>query len=649
MVSSGQDDWMVDVVELPPGEQSYVIIEDGVARRDPFEPLTTFEGDREVTLTLAPDCHSPSLHIDAITPRSDGSIELAATFTASVEASALDASHIDVTPSRGQASILSVDPSTGKLSVLVHDAEPGKLSVSLSAFDSDGRAAPPARAIGWSKPQIESFQDATIYQIMLDRYRGAGGAVLAPPANPGARAGGTLDGVRAEVEKGTFESLGVSVLWLSPVYENPKEPRVGRDGHMSESYHGYWPQDTRKVDARLGGDAALHALVDAAHAHGLRVLLDIVPNHVYEKNSRYLQHGAEGWFHVGPTACVCGESGCSWGDFITTCEFATYLPDYRFEDAEVRRIAAEDAAFWRDTFDIDGFRIDAIPMMPRLATRFTMRSLRDSLAPRQASFSIGEVYTGPGLGGLQSIKYHLGADGLDAAFHFPLMWSMRDALATDRAGLDAIEAALAAGEQQLQGSGSLLGVMMDNHDTSRFVSEADGTAGADPWSAAPAQPTSPDVYARHAMALTLLFASPGIPVLYYGDEVGLAGAGDPDSRRVMPDDAALLPLQKDARSLASNLANLRRCSPALRRGARAPLRATSELLAFSRDAGDGQPVYAIFSKATGPMSLALPLPAGDWADALTGEVVDPTAISVSPRAARLITPTSNPCIKKKGS
>ena len=96
----------------------------------------------------------------------------------------------------------------------------------------------------------------------------------------GRRAGGTLSGVLSAIEGGYFERFGVSALWMSPVYLNPVEPRPGRDGRMYDSYHGYWPLDSRGVEPRIGGEALVRAVVEAAHARGLRVLFDLVPNHV---------------------------------------------------------------------------------------------------------------------------------------------------------------------------------------------------------------------------------------------------------------------------------------------------------------------------------------------------------------------------------
>src|SRR5690606_27486838 len=130
----------------------------------------------------------------------------------------------------------------------------GKHSVVAKAADEAGVAAAPERASAWMRGR--DLRDEILYQVTTDRFRGDGGAYLAPPPTPGRRAGGTLDGVRAALEEGYFARLGATALWLSPVYLNPDEARDGLDGRLYEGYHGYWPVDARAVDPRLGGEAS---------------------------------------------------------------------------------------------------------------------------------------------------------------------------------------------------------------------------------------------------------------------------------------------------------------------------------------------------------------------------------------------------------
>jgi glycosidase len=622
----GASGWRFAPLGLPPGEHGYLVVEDGAVRLDPLQPLSTFHAGREVSLADVADCSVPAFAVDRVDVDDAGRLSLDARFLAATGGPALDPASLDLRVEGGpRLAIDEADPSTGVVRASARGLAPGKHHVAIAGADGAGTLAEAARASAWAKPAQRAWGGGVLYQVMIDRFRGDGGAALAPPKSPASRAGGTLDGVRAEIDKGTFDALGVSALWLSPVYVNPTATRVGRDGHPSEAYHGYWPIDDRAVDARLGGEAALEAVVAAAHARGLQVLVDFVPNHVYEDHPRYRDHAKDGWFDTSKAdACVCGAPGCDWGAHIETCWFAPYLPDVNWRNADAARTFTADALFWMDRFDLDGLRIDAVPMMPRAATRRIAHAVRARDARPSGPFLLGEIFTGPGPGGLDVIRRFLGAkawDGLDSAFDFPLMWAIRGAIAGD-AGFGGVEDALLDAEAKLAGSGSILARMLDNHDTTRLLSEIVGDAGRDPWSSPPSQPEEGPAFARLEAAIALLLTLPGVPILYYGDEVGLSGGSDPDSRRVMPAEASLSPARAHVLATARKLGTLRRCSRALGEGTRVPLFATASAYAFARDAGDGSPVITVLSRDAGDVSVpAAGLAPGLYVDALSGDKV----------------------------
>jgi glycosidase len=649
MQASSDPPWQVARVdaEVSPGEYGYLILEDGAHRRDPHNPLTTFwaeEDDLEVSLLVVPDCAAPTLSIAAAEARDDGTATVRAAFHAADDGAAL--ARASASTPAGEA--VPVTISDGELRVDRTGLPRGKHTLTLTAEDAAGRTAS-ARASVFVRPAAATWADGLLYQVVTDRFRGDGGAPLAPPPTPGARAGGTLDGVTAEIEAGHLESLGVGALWISPVYVNPTEAREGRgDGRMYEGYHGYWPLDSRGVDPRIGGEAALERLMAAAHARGIRVLLDVVPNHIYEDNPRAA--GDPSQFNRRDPPCVCGLDGCDWGAHIQTCWFTTYLPDLRFESPAVMRTAYEDLIWWARRFDGDGVRVDAVPMMPRAATRRMAHELRASVWPPESQFLIGEVYTGAGAWGVDVIRYYLGEGGLDSVFDFPLMWAIRDALAHESVGLDAVEAMLGEVERATEGSGAVLGRILGNHDTTRFLSEAHGDAAGDPWDDPPVQPDADArAFARHRAALTLLLTLPGLPVLYYGDELGLAGGNDPDNRRVLPAWDALSPEQAATLAHARRLGTLRACLPALRTGTRAPVQVEDDLYVFLRGEGEGA-ALVLLSRAGAPREVSVPgglLPPGTWVDALSGEQVELDGqggrVVLAPRSSRVLIAASSGC------
>jgi glycosidase len=651
MLRYGSDDWHYLPLSLPAGEYGYLVTDDDGTHPDLHNPQRTYRGDAEVSVAIVADCSVPELTVDSVDASDDGTVTIAATFRRAPGGGAGAApDSIQAADAAGGAlDLVESSAATGKLLLRGTGFSRGKHTFSLDVRDKAGRQASAPLAVAWVKPAARRWDEGILYQVVVDRFRGDGGAALSPPETPGRRAGGTLDGVRAAIESGYFDRLGVSALWLSPAYENPTGLFPGSGGHQYEAYHGYWPLASRGVEPKIGGEAALRALVGAAHARGIRVLFDFVPNHVFEKNERYLSHAKDGWFNDGPGACVCGTKGCDWGSHMQTCWFAPYLPDVRWQSAGALEATLGDLDFWMKTFDADGVRIDAVPMMARLATRRMALSLRNAYAPEGAALSIGEVYTGSGDGATDSIRYFLGPDGIGGAFDFPLSWTIRDVIAGGQGSFDDVEKSLLYSETTLAGSGAVLGRMLDNHDMPRFVSAASGDASADAWTSPAAVPDTPEPYAALESALALVMTLPGMPVLYYGDEVGLAGGSDPDNRRVLPAEGALSASQRHVLQTTRRLGALRACSAALRSGSRKAFSVEKTTYAFARIAGE-EAALVMISTSAETAQIVPPLkavPPGAYVDAFTLEsfaVGSGAPVPMAPRSFRVLLPENSPCL-----
>ncbi len=637
--------WRVATFSLAPGEYGYQIVEASRGRLDDTHGLTRFRRSdgQEVSYLRVDACDAPRIEQASVSPNGNSGLHLDLEVEEARTGVAIDPNAVRV---RGYTSTAAFTEQG--LQVFVEGIEPGKHALEVELVDEDG-ASRVQEVDAWVQARAERPEDQIIYQIMIDRFHGDGGSALGVPPNPGARAGGTLAGITAKLRDGTFDQLPITTLWLSPVYLNPDEARAGTDGQMYEGYHGYWPVDSRGVDPRIGGEDAFHELIAEAHGRGIRVLLDIVPNHVYETNPRYEEYLAIDGVHQHDPQCVCGQPGCPWDQFIQTCWFVPYLPDLDFKAPDVLELAVQDALWWQETFDLDGFRVDAVPMMPRAVTRRIAAGVRTQVLDPEATFSLGEIFTGPGTSGTEVLRYYLGPDALDSAFDFPLMWSLRSAIAHGGPGFDAVEAGLQHTEDATEGAGATLGVMIGNHDVTRFMSEVVGDAGLDPWGEmTPEQPSGDAPYERQAMAIGLIFTLPGAPVIYYGDEVGLAGGRDPDNRRVMPPPDALVPGQRGLLELTQRLARARLCLPALRRGERVPLHASSDTWAFMRDAGDDGPVVVVAQRGDAPGSIRFgtTVYAGAWKDLVSGEtlVIDPeTEVPLHPWSLRVLAPAGHAC------
>jgi glycosidase len=637
-------DWLVTRVTPPPGQHAVVLRVGGRLVLDEISPQTTFvraplagaaeEGAPvEVTRIDVGDCRRPRVVVTSVAGSADG-IAVEARFERAAGGAGYAPGSARARVLRGGVAVADAEivERGAWWSISARGLAPGKYTVVVEGFALDGAAAEAARASAFVESgertaarSVEQLGDALVYHVMVDRF-----AAPAPPVDAGARAGGTLDGVRAAIEDGRLARLGVTTLWLSPVVRNPEGRWPSRAGRDVEAYHGYWPSSPREVEPRLGGEAALDALVAAAHARGIRVVLDVVPNHVHRDHPYWRQHrrelvGDASWFNDGPTACVCGSSpSCGWGERLLDCWFEPYLADVDWTQPEAAAAMVDDVAWWVERFDLDGVRIDAVPMMPRSASRAIVRALRSQAArPDGDLLILGENYTGEGDGGRASLRAFLGRelDGLGSTFDFPLLWATRRVLGRGEGDLVALEAEVAAGEVAFAGSGAAIARLIDNHDTPRFLADVTGDALVDPWTAAPPQPTDPAPYARQLLALAFVMTLPGVPVLYYGDEIGMTGANDPDSRRVMPREGELLPPQRALRDAVGRLGRLRRCAPALRRGERVVAFVDAEASVARHTLAGAEPVITALSRGPARVVSVDGLPDGRYLDVLTGRAL----------------------------
>jgi glycosidase len=589
------DIWRLDL-ELPAGDYAYLLDIDGVRIPDPFAALLSEDPrtGEERSLVRVADCASPALSVDHAEATAAGALRIEATFLrADARLDAAEAALLD-----GTALSVSIHPRSGAIIAETSGLPAGKHTVLLSATDADGLTAG-VRVPLWVEAEAFSWQDALIYQIVTDRFADADGALPDDPDAIGRRNGGTLAGITAQLEAGYFSSLGVRVLWISPLYDNPEGLWPGIDGHEYEGYHGYWPIDSDAIEPALGSEADMLALVAAAHERGIRVMVDVVPNHVHEDHP-WAQRSD--WLNNNPD-CICGDYTCPWSDAIETCWFTDYLPDLNWNNPEVAAAVVESTVGWVERLDLDGLRIDAVPMMPRAALRELVAGLSDAVEHGPTGlYTLGETFTGAD--GHADIRKNIGPFGLSGQFDFPVMWAIRELVAHDSQDAAALQDALAESEEQWAGSGAVMAPFLGNHDVTRFLSEAAGDDLSDPWGAPPPQPDDAEPYERLLLAQALLLSLPGAPILYYGDEYGLAGANDPDSRRTWSQD--LSDQQLAVLSGVQRLGTGRACAAALRRGERIPLVAVGPLYAHLRT-GDPPAIFAM-NTARESRDILIPLP-----------------------------------------
>jgi glycosidase len=303
-----------------------------------------------------------------------------------------------------------------------------------------------------------------------------------------------------------ISGLGADCVWLMPVAESP-------------SYHGYDVTDYYKVEPDYGTNDDFKAFVAAAHQHKIRVLVDLVLNHTssehpwFQEALRDTASPHRSWYRWSRVP------GNNWHKSPVRDEyyfglFWSGMPDLNYENPAVLDEMKRVARFWLDSLHVDGFRLDAVRHLVEVGnevsnTPGTHQVLRDfgqyvrSIAPQ--SYTIGEVWDNTDV----ILTYY--PDQLDAYFAFPISEALMEAVRTGKAG------GLLPTVEQFEGAEPprRWAPFQRNHDQTRTMTAlGNDTAGA-------------------KLAATILLTLPGVPFVYYGEEIGMTG-DKPDERLRTP-------------------------------------------------------------------------------------------------------------------
>jgi alpha-amylase len=217
------------------------------------------------------------------------------------------------------------------------------LALALGAAYSPAMAAKPPATVPAAKPFL--WENATVYFLLTDRFNNAftgNDLAYGRKADAGPLRGfmgGDLAGITSKINEGYFDSLGVTAIWLTPPVEQIHE---GTDEGTGKSYgfHGYWAKDFTTVDANLGTENDFRNFVEAAHAHGIRVLLDVVMNQTGPvTETDYVW--PDDWVRTGPQ--------CTYKDAKTSieCTLVKNLPDFRTDSDTPVELPENLAAKWQ--------------------------------------------------------------------------------------------------------------------------------------------------------------------------------------------------------------------------------------------------------------------------------------------------------------
>jgi glycosidase len=398
--------------------------------------------------------------------------------------------------------------------------------------------------------------------------------------NPHAYHGGDLKGIEQRLPY--LKDLGITALWITPVYNN--NDRTGQD------YHGYGAVDLYAVEEHLGTLEEYRSLVRSAHSLGLKVLLDVVPNHLGPAHPWVDDPPSEHWLHGTRARHLIAsdqfqhlaDPHASPRDWRAVVEgwFVDALPDMGTDDPLAAQYLRQNALWWAETGVLDGFRIDTFPYVDRPFWRDFHRDLH-SAYPRFRT--VGEVsgYDPAVTAFFAGGRVNAGIDtGVDTVFDFTLYAALRKVILRD-APATLLEEVLQ--RDWLFPHPEMLVTFLGNHDVPRFMGEPGASVQ------------------KLKMAFTLLLTTRGVPQLYAGDEIAMPGGDDPDNRRDFPGGfpgdrrnaftaEGRTPEEQQVFAYLHDLLRLRKQHPALRRGAQTHIFSDERAMVYLREfAGSAEP------------------------------------------------------------
>ncbi|MDR0295155.1 MAG: hypothetical protein LBH91_03055 [Prevotellaceae bacterium] len=448
-----------------------------------------------------------------------------------------------------------------------------------------------------------------MYSLMIDRFNNGNPdndiKLNSPEVLPKVDYfGGDIVGITQKIKDGFFENLGINIIWISPITQNPFDAWgfINNPKTKFSGYHGYWPIYATKVDVRFGTEEELHELLAEAHKRHISVILDYVAHHMHINSPTLKAH--PDW--VTPMYTPDGRLNFElWDEFRLTTWFDKHIPSFDLSRREVYEPLIDTTLYWLANFDFDGFRHDATKHIPEVFWRNLTQKIKLDFPDRNI-YQIGETYGSPTL-----IGSYVKSGMLDAQFDFNVYDAAIGVLIdAPNTSFERLSATLQASLDNY-GYHNLMGYITGNHDRARFISLAGGAI--QPGEDVKAIGWFRDIgvgdevgYARLALLQALIMTIPGVPCIYQGDEFGQPGANDPDNRRMMQfsdynqQEQALLDKVK-------HLTHLRRSSMPLMYGSYVPLLVTKDVLAYAR-VYMGQEVIVALNKSTQSQTITISSP-----------------------------------------
>ncbi|MCJ8012502.1 alpha-glycosidase [Paenibacillus sp. KQZ6P-2] len=447
-------------------------------------------------------------------------------------------------------------------------------------------------------------KDAVFYQLLPERFANGDPSNDPDGTEPwGGQPktdnffGGDLQGVLDHLDD--LVDLGINAIYFTPLFTSP-------------SNHKYDIVDYRHVDPHFGDNALLKKVVEVCHEKGIRVMLDAVFNHCSEQFLPFqdvLKNGEKSkykdWFHINKFPARV-ENGIATYD---TFGFFGNMPKFNTANSEVKQHLLDVAEYWIKEIKLDGWRLDVANEVDHHFWR-DFRTVVKKANPE--AYIVGEVWS-------DSLIWLVG-DQFDTVMNYPFADKVMEFFTGGMDGAtfsDSMSSLLMRYPQQ---TNEVVFNLLCSHDTPRLVTRVGGDKR------------------KQKLAVVFLFTYMGTPCIFYGDEVGISGGGDPDCRKCMIWDPEKQ--DRDMYDFYKMLINLRKNHKALREGRFRFLKADANPCIIYERADESFHFTIWMNNTDQKQTLSHPMVTTDWRDALSNEKVMPTNgtmnISLDPFGYRIL-------------
>ncbi|MBR9923106.1 MAG: hypothetical protein GYB31_19940 [Bacteroidetes bacterium] len=401
-------------------------------------------------------------------------------------------------------------PASSQANPVVSYDKPGVFDVELIVYNNNGSDTlylPDHMIVTERNTAVADWwNEAVFYEIFVRSFYDSDGDGIGDFAGMTQKLDYLNDG-----DPNTYDDLGITGIWLMPIHDSP-------------SYHGYDAVDYRSVHPDFGTMEDFKTFLEEAHKRGIRVIIDYVMNHSSDKHPWFLESASgpdsdkRDWYVWSADTSLYSRDN-AWhkhqsGNYYGA--FSRGMPDMNYRNDAMKQEMFDIATYWLEDIGVDGFRLDAVKYLVetgsvREHTKETFDFFREfrkhykSINPE--AFSVGEAWTSTDI----VLKY-VEHEGIDYCFDFDLSFAIGRGFKTGEASYI---------NHQLQESYNVYphlqyGTFLTNHDQTRIINVLDYDTE------------------KAAAAASIYLTAPGIPYLYYGEEIGQSGQKpDPNIRTPM--------------------------------------------------------------------------------------------------------------------